>query len=230
MSKKMLILFALICFIPVSAWGVTESPGRNKAQSGMEEPTAAVDQNSQGGEKKAAPEVAAAKNEEKKDDEQSTDSSKSMKKCSMIWSVLPAVMFIVFLLCVVAALKKRGWSLSEALSESDPIVDPKAGGVLLVNVKQPVMDDKGTPIKENGRILLTDVQRPVYARSSSRLIAFIGSFTIIVWIIGLSIPTLYHFLCKGSVPELSGVSGFLLAQAGIFAPYLANKIAGAIKP
>ena len=68
-----------------------------------------------------------------------------------------------------------------------------------------------------------------YPNSASRLIAFIGLFAIIAWGMGILVPATYRFAQTGEVPDLSGFSKFLVAQAGIFTPYIANKIAGAFK-
>ena len=141
--------------------------------------------------------------------EQAGTAAEKTKCCEwfrVLVSMLPAFLFLMFLLVVKANLKGNKWSLGDALSESDLAKNP------------------------DGSVLKDKDGNPVFIRSSSRLIAFIGFFGIIVWIVGLSIPTLYQFACTGKVPNLSGVSTFLLAQAGIFAPYIANKIAGAFKP
>jgi len=123
-----------------------------------------------------------------------------------IMAMLPTVVFLIFLTVVKKALKDGKWNLSDALSETDALRD-NAGAL----EKNP------------------DTGNPIYPKSASRLIAFIGLFVIVIWIMGLSIPTFYHFACTGEMPDLSGVSTFLAAQAGLFAPYIANKIAGAIK-
>jgi hypothetical protein len=127
-------------------------------------------------------------------------------KCKMklFMALSPAILFILFLLIGIIALAKNHWSLGEALSESEPLM-------------------------ENNAVLRDANNNLIFPKSASRLIAFIGLFCIITWIIGLSMPAFYRFAITGEFPDLSGVSTFILAQAGIFTPYIANKIAGAIK-
>jgi len=124
---------------------------------------------------------------------------------SLLAAASPELLFLVFLITTLLILKKNKWRLGDALSESD---------VLRNN---------------DGSVITNTNGDPIYPRSISRLIAFIGLFGIITWILGLSFPAIYRLSCYGEMPDLSGVSTFLLAQAGIFTPYIANKISGAIK-
>ena len=118
---------------------------------------------------------------------------------------IPVILFLLFLLVLGARLKgDNQWNLGEALSESEPL-----------------RYQNGNPVLINGR--------PSYPSSSSRLIAFIGLFVIVTWAMGILIPATYRFAKTGEVPDLTEFSKFLLAVAGIFTPYIANRIAGAIK-
>jgi hypothetical protein len=64
--------------------------------------------------------------------------------------------------------------------------------------------------------------------SSSRMIAFLGFLVLIAIIMGVGYSSLWVFLKTGQLPSLSGASTFLLACAGLFAPYFANQIGLAI--
>ena len=64
--------------------------------------------------------------------------------------------------------------------------------------------------------------------SASRMIAFLGFLVMTVIILGIGYSSLWVFLKTGQLPSLSGASAFLLACAGLFAPYFANQIGLAI--
>lgn len=64
--------------------------------------------------------------------------------------------------------------------------------------------------------------------SSSRLIAFLGFLVMVVVILGIGYSSIWAFLQTGQLPTLSGASTFLLACAGLFAPYFANQIGLAV--
>lgn len=207
MKRNLLMLCALICFLSPHAWA--DTTGTTTPAKGQPDAISPVQRNATGDNRAMEPSGNdASKSDAINRSEQAGNAAGKTKCCgwfNMLISILPASLFIVFLLVVKANLKGNKWSLGDALSESDLAKNP------------------------DGSVLKDKDGNPVFIRSSSRLIAFIGFFGIIVWIVGLSIPTLYQFACTGKVPDLSGISAFLLAQAGIFAPYVANKIAGAFK-
>jgi hypothetical protein len=60
--------------------------------------------------------------------------------------------------------------------------------------------------------------------SISRLIAFLGLLVMVVVILGIGYSSLWVFLKTGQLPSLSGATTFLVACAGLFAPYVANQI------
>jgi hypothetical protein len=64
--------------------------------------------------------------------------------------------------------------------------------------------------------------------SASRLIAFLGFLVMTSIILGIGYSSLWVFLKTGQLPSLSGASTFLVACAGLFAPYFANQIGLAI--
>jgi len=132
-----------------------------------------------------------------------TECSRFKKLLTWIVACIPPFIFIIFLILTGFALMRTGTNwLKEALSESEPLRD-KDGNLQGGNA--------------------------IYPPSASRLIAFIGMFGIIVWQFGIIVPALYHFTLFGEIPDLGGISKFIVAQAGIFTPYIANKIAGAFK-
>lgn len=135
------------------------------------------------------------------------------------WVLLPAVFFLIIFGVIVRALKKDDkWSLGKAMSEQ---LEQKVLHVDETDPKKPVVYNPTT-------------HEPVYdfkyveSSSASRLIAFVGFLTLIVWFLAMLIPALYWFGRTGEVPNLGNLSTFLGAQATVFAPYIANKVASAI--
>ncbi len=137
-----------------------------------------------------------------------------------IKELLPEIIFLIFLVLLAIGLlmasRQGKWSLSDALSEYlevDQVFKNEEGKIVYQqNSPEPVM---------------VKIIKPT--SSSSRLIAFIGLAAIITWIMTILIPAAHWFALTGSVPKLSDLSGFLIAQAGIFTPYIANRISTAIK-
>jgi hypothetical protein len=64
--------------------------------------------------------------------------------------------------------------------------------------------------------------------SASRMIAFLGFLVMTSIILGIGYSSVWAFLKTGQLPSLSGASTFLVACAGLFAPYFANQIGLAI--
>ena len=230
MKRNLLMLCGLICFISPCVWA--DSTGTATPAKCQPEAVSPIQRIATSVRGTMAPKGNdASKADTKNTSEQAGNSAEKTKCCGWLvfFSIVPAILFIVFLMVVKSYLKDNKWSLGDALSESDPAKD-LAGSVSKDKDGNPVFevlkDKDGNPVFQ---VLKDKDGNPVFAKSSSRLIAFIGLFGIIVWIVGLSIPTLYQFACTGKVPELSGVSTFLLAQAGVFAPYIANKLVGAVK-
>ena len=134
----------------------------------------------------------------------------------MAW--FPIMFFAIILIWLARSLRKDpGWKLGEALSEH-------------LEEKILLRDANNQPIFKTG------TQEPIYevrykfASSSSRVIAFIGLFAIITGIFAILIPATYWFARTQEVPELGPFSTFLIAQAGIFTPYIANKVFSAVRP
>lgn len=129
---------------------------------------------------------------------------------------LLGVVGIAFLLMIRTALgaKGSGWSLAQALSESEPA---------------PFLDPSGNPVRENGDsgpLLLTPKLQP----STSRLIALMGLFGILLLYLGFGAVILYYFGTGQNLPAgIDEVQSFLLAGLTLFAPYVVNKFADVFK-
>jgi hypothetical protein len=54
-------------------------------------------------------------------------------------------------------------------------------------------------------------------------------FVILAWTMALLMPAAYWYAREGTVPELEKISAFILAQVGLFAPYIFNQLAAAVK-
>jgi hypothetical protein len=128
----------------------------------------------------------------------------------------PIVFFLIFLIWLGISLKKDpNWHLGQALSEQ-------------FLEKVVVMDDQGKPVLKDGKDPIY-YDRVNYCNSSSRLIAFIGLFVMATGILATLVPAVYRFALTGEVPDMGNFSTYLLAQTGIFAPYVTNKIVEGIK-
>jgi hypothetical protein len=128
------------------------------------------------------------------------------------WFVLSVILGLgalgfVFLFYLGAALGRATWSLSDALSEEVPLPVLNGGQPLIVN-NEPVL-------------------MPQMRASSSRLIALMGLFGILLLYIGFGTFTLYYFGTGHGLPKgLDDIVKFLVAGLTMFAPYLINKFSG----
>ena len=119
---------------------------------------------------------------------------------------LLAAVGIAVLLTIRKALAKpdSGWSLAEALSEPETMTqDPAAATPVTVTRLVP---------------------------STSRLIAFMGLFGILLLYLGFGAVLLYYFGTGQNLPGgVDEVQSFLLAGLTLFAPYVVNKFADIFK-
>ena len=112
-----------------------------------------------------------------------------------------------FLAFLSVALRGNAWSLSDALSEE---------------VDLPWEEPAGTTVMNNGQVVL----KPVMKASTSRLIALMGMFHIMLLFIGFGAFALFYFgTGQGLPPGIDEVIKFLIAGLTLFAPYLVNKFA-----
>lgn len=139
---------------------------------------------------------------------------------------------LIFLLTLLAIRKKlKGFSLREALSETDL---PRK---IIANPEY--TSEKLTALANNpttAAILTTLVPPTIevtasdeYPKSSSRYIAFITSA--LTWVIALSLSCffMYQYIKGNKAPELSGLSSVLLALGIGVVPYAFNKVSNAVK-
>ncbi|MFM7235961.1 MAG: glycoside hydrolase family protein [Cyanobium sp.] len=129
-------------------------------------------------------------------------------------------------------LTKEGWSLANALSEPTRLTIPvdwrwteSAGdresiGPQSSAAGKTIRSADGTPI---GMTLLE--------ASSSRMLAILGGFAILMLYMGFGLFALYSFGLTCQLPaSMPAVTTFLLSGLSLFAPYVANKISTAIQP
>ncbi|HEX8514357.1 MAG TPA: hypothetical protein VF688_14775 [Allosphingosinicella sp.] len=124
---------------------------------------------------------------------------------------LLALIGLIFLAIIFTRLSASGWSLAEALSE---------------NVVEPEFDSAGNPVMA-GPVQAT---RSRMVPSTSRLIALMGLFAILLLYIGFGGAALYYFT-TGQVlpPQIGEVKSFLYAGLTLFAPYIVSKFSSAFR-
>jgi hypothetical protein len=124
---------------------------------------------------------------------------------------LLALVGLIFLGIIFSRLAASDWSLAEALSEE---------------VAVPVFDDAGNPVMAGA----AQAMRSRMVPSTSRLIALMGLFAILLLYIGFGGAVLYYFT-TGQVlpPQIGEVRSFLYAGLTLFAPYIVNKFTDVFK-
>ncbi len=147
-----------------------------------------------------------------------------VKETGVLMQWLPVIFFLAFLVFLVIALGvatyKKKWSLSDALSEYLEVKE-------VFKIKDDQEHDQVVYKQGSPEPVVVTINKPTC--SASRLIAFIGLFGIITWTMVILCPAVQWFARTGHFPKLEGLSTFLVAQAGIFTPYIANRIGAAIK-
>ncbi|MER0238453.1 hypothetical protein [Fulvimarina sp. MAC8] len=99
------------------------------------------------------------------------------------------------------------WSLAKALSETALV---------------PVFDDKGRPVQNGDQPVLKNE----YQLSTSRLIAFTGSFFILMLFIGFGLITMYWFAFHNVPDQIDKVVWFMFSGITLFVPYAINRLTG----
>jgi hypothetical protein len=124
---------------------------------------------------------------------------------------LLAAIGLVFLIIIFTRLAAANWSLAAALSEE---------------VSVPVFDTAGAPVMAGAVQAMQSKMVP----STSRLIALMGLFAILLLYIGFGGAVLYYFT-TGQVlpPQIGEVRSFLYAGLTLFAPYIVNKFSDVFK-
>jgi hypothetical protein len=128
----------------------------------------------------------------------------------MMWVIVAlggAAAFGFFLLN--RALGTSTWSLADAVSEEITVTVLDANGI-------PIKDAQGVP-----------EQVTKLGASTSRLIALMGLFAILLLYLGMGAVVLFYFgTGQGTPPGLIDATKFLLSGLTLFAPYIVNKFAG----
>lgn len=124
---------------------------------------------------------------------------------------LLALIGLIFLAIIFTRLSASGWSLAEALSE---------------NVAEPEFDSAGNPVMAGG----VQATRSRMVPSTSRLIALMGLFAILLLYIGFGGAALYYFTTGQALPpQIGEVRSFLYAGLTLFAPYIVSKFSGVFR-
>lgn len=83
--------------------------------------------------------------------------------------------------------------------------------------------------KDNELVRDDTTKEIIYVESSSRLIALVGLSAILAMDLGVTVMIFYSTLVQTTINlDLKTIGAFLIAQAGIFAPYIANQIQSAV--
>jgi hypothetical protein len=131
-------------------------------------------------------------------------SPRAMGVTLIVLGVLAALAFML----LVRALAASKWSLNDAISEEITVTLFDADGA-------PVKDAQGAP-----------QQVTKLGASTSRLIALMGLFAILLLYLGFGAVVLYYFgTGQGAAPGLMDATKFLLSGMTLFAPYVVNKFA-----
>lgn len=117
--------------------------------------------------------------------------------------ILLVVLLVVGMLIRMHKTKSDSWSLSDALSEPTELSDANNPGQKFTGMRA----------------------------SSSRLIALLGSVTVVSLYLGYGFVLLWGFARTGGIPGgvIDDLGKFLLGGVGLFTPYVANKISNAFK-
>ena len=120
------------------------------------------------------------------------------------------IVFVGALLAIAfvrAAVANSTWSLADALSEEAEVT------AIDEATSKPILDKSDKPLT------LTELRA-----SSTRLIALVGMFMILLMFLGFGSFSMYRFAITGEMPRgIDDVIDFLLAGLALFAPYVANK-------
>ena len=120
------------------------------------------------------------------------------------------VVFVGALLAIAfvrAAVANSTWSLADALSEESDVT------AMTGTPPQPMLDPSGQTVT------VTEMRA-----SSSRLIALVGMFVLLLMFLGFGSFAMYRFAMTGDMPNgIGDVINFLVAGLTLFAPYLVNK-------
>ncbi|MFN9660434.1 MAG: glycoside hydrolase family protein [Cyanobacteriota bacterium] len=162
------------------------------------------------------------------------DASCRTMELPLVYTVTLAVALGAFLslYLVKRRLTKEGWSLANALSEPVRLAIPvesrwsESGGDQLSIASKGASSRKviGDLSGKTENVMLLEA-------SSSRMIATLGGFGILMLYMGFGTFALYSFGLTCQLPtSMTAVTTFLLSGLSLFAPYVANKVSTAIQP
>jgi len=125
------------------------------------------------------------------------------------------------------ALKAEGWSLANALSEPIQLTIP-----VDARWSQSQGDKASDPTTARPDSQADQPERiTVLEASSSRFIAMVGMAAILLIYLGFGVFSLYTYGLTCQMPaSTAAVTSFLYAGLTLFAPYVANKVSGLLKP
>ncbi|MGO4437398.1 hypothetical protein [Rhizobium sp. RAF56] len=132
---------------------------------------------------------------------------------------IAAITVFALLLCYHSLRRATGWSLTDALSEEVTLSQMTNDGVPILAPAQP--PTPGAPATTTVQTVMVTTLRA----SSSRVIALVGTISILMLYIGFGLAYLNRFVVTGQVPELGNITQFFYAGLVLFAPYIANKFA-----
>lgn len=132
--------------------------------------------------------------------------------------MLPAILFLLLFFYFMSWLKKENFKLSDALSADE-------------SVSKSISSETKQDPTDSLKPITTITEIPNYARSSSRVIAFLTGITAIV--IAISIVTIYNYAQVSKHTDLIDLDGIwkIIAGLGIgVVPYVAKTIKGTTPP
>jgi GH24 family phage-related lysozyme (muramidase) len=149
----------------------------------------------------------------------------------------PGVVYAVCLIVLVGtlgslvqirrALKAEGWSLANALSEPTQLTIPVDSRWSQSQGDKASDPTSAKPDSQSDQ----PVRITVLEASSSRFIAMVGMAAILLIYLGFGVFSLYTYGLTCQMPaSTAAVTSFLYAGLTLFAPYVANKVSGLLKP
>lgn len=116
---------------------------------------------------------------------------------------LPIVLFIILVYIVAQKLKKEKFTLAEALSADEPMVESES------------TSQDGTVTKKYGT---------KFQNSASRLIAFLTGISAFIFTISLTSFSIYTYIKEGTMPDLGRISDLLWTFGIGIIPYASKQL------
>ncbi|WP_243439663.1 hypothetical protein [Fundidesulfovibrio soli] len=142
-----------------------------------------------------------------------------------LMGVVVAAVFFINSKLMNMLLSDPGWSLAKALSEPQPVeVTTSAGSTAQVQNVGPAGGGQ-QPAEQPAVAANTE---KVFAPSTSRLIAMLGTVTVSMLFMGYGVVVVWYLGKTGCMPGLENLTTFLVGGSSLFAPYIFNKLTNAI--